>query len=1823
MTSHHSRSQQLLVAGHLAGPSRDGADANASFEWGFQALYLHRISQGQQRNAAVSRNPYTMLISKSMFESTTATGKYDGAEGGPSAAGELTTPLQHASHVAAPQLQLKSPDTRTNDDDDTVNGLVPHRIFKGCVMVAANGSNCLMLHVSGDVYQWQFRSSVVPSISGEEVSTSRVPTLVHALAWERALRGIRIVSVACGPEHCLALTDGPSFDVYSWGRGDNGRLGHGGDRSEVNPRLIAALIPYRVIAVTAGNAHSAAITMGSVGLEQVEQAEASVTSDPRALAAAALNRHRACKSGDQALGAVWTWGCGRYGALGHGEQKDASEPKRVQGLVRIPSRALSNSSYSWTSPSNDASSVVRDDMSEVSTDSRQVNTNDTGSVLGGGAGGGIRRGGTAGNAAFSRRFGNGAPSGSNSSKSGPRADSDPYEACRLGLVVDGEPVNQHLHALRRAFTMSSGGGGGGDGGARAATSSVRYERACVTSVACGDQCTGVVTADGDVWVWGRSTEGQSGIDTKVLSRAAVQAMQSGKAPAVVDGNLLRPHRVPFPQLQYHLDVLAVMRAAVATERSLHPLCRMVCCPWTLDHSMLRAATAAADGSKGTSTPPLTSATTSSHLPDEHEIAAAIGSDAQPDGGGSGADLRTPGPLLSSSTSAAPPAATATGARGKLDAWRSKGDVVVASITTSGTSQPSRSQIPQVNGGSLSSSDSNSSGGSMDPFYWATGMRRAGLGLVVDGAAGGDGVRACCITAGQGHFVVGTRDGSVWSWGLNGDGQVGMGRLNTEIRRPAQLPLHLYVQAYLESTEQQQQQRFNSDGSAGSSSPTPTTPSAALAAVDPVVSVYAGSHHSVAVCLSGLMVAWGRNAEGQLGTGSTSQYSQPDIVQLSSIGTQDASGADTLHAGTSGMRIMSVACGSTFTTVLAKPASAVKGRKSHKSEHHDPSSSTASSTAVTAAAGGAGSSSSTASSRTVTAVTATSTESSHESTATDSTGEPASLDSAAASSNHASNTSAAGGSSATGGGDGAVTTEASASSSSGTGAGSARLPPIRESRSLSRTSSASSLHDTASSIGDAGSFSARSTFNAFRSPGGHGQPQLRKGLSMAYGHGRGQHHSSLSHSLSQGSLPPATPTGHDASQAVFRDSLTRGGVPTYHHHQQQQLLSDSVTMPMLHQADLRSSRRVVDEMRLQGLADEWSTTLGSMAGSWTAFMMTDARLQGLWRQGIPPQLRCYVWPLAVGNALRITPAVFDMCRLQAADLLKRLSTVSATSDSNVTPSDPVPAVGSTATGSSAVAAVCSSCNAGIKVHSPRPLIGRESSITLIPMDLLRTFSPLCLFGPPGSHSAGPFYECVLDVLQAFCVFRPELGYVQGMSYIAAMAALHVSGTAVWASRVSADTMPGGGYSGSNNGGYSFGSSPAPAGNGTAAGGSTPAADGASTPGVNNTSMLSSPSKRYSAVVGAYGGVVATPPALSPMANSVGGVAGTFTSSFNFTAASSGGPAPWASPVVPSIPSNAVPVYTRSLAALSPSGVYPGLISRWRAGGGIPSLPLSPVPGLGHIGFASPRDAVPSSSSSSSSLPGGVGGMATPRPVLLETPTSPGAASAVGGDSTPAFRRRHGPLRSTSNAVGGGGRGGDTPRTGSSSTAASSLPPFMVVADHKYLAFQLFTNLLMKHHLYVFFVMDPAGLAPYYTLFNAMLAHRLPAVSAALAEHGIDTQLFLLPWLQTVFLKSLPLHIALRIMDVMMLDGVLHLFKTAVAIMELLSPYITAADAGMEEVIDLVTGSCRFEASQRAWADITNPDLLFKQIEAVLLPGDAVVELTDLVEDAFFFRHVSER
>ncbi|XP_061346881.1 ultraviolet-B receptor UVR8-like [Gastrolobium bilobum] len=131
-------------------------------------------------------------------------------------------------------------------------------------------------------------------------------------------------------------------DVYSWGWGDFGRLGHGDHRDLLIPHLITALQGLRIKQIACGDSHCLAVTMEnevlSWGRNQNGQLGLGTTEDSpvpqkiqtfqgvpiKMVAAGAEHSVAITEDGD-----LYGWGWGRYGNLGLGDRNDRLIPEKV------------------------------------------------------------------------------------------------------------------------------------------------------------------------------------------------------------------------------------------------------------------------------------------------------------------------------------------------------------------------------------------------------------------------------------------------------------------------------------------------------------------------------------------------------------------------------------------------------------------------------------------------------------------------------------------------------------------------------------------------------------------------------------------------------------------------------------------------------------------------------------------------------------------------------------------------------------------------------------------------------------------------------------------------------------------------------------------------------------------------------------------------------------------------------------------------------------------------------------------------------------------------------------------------------------------------------------------------------------------------------------------------------------------------------------------------------------------------------------------------------------------------------------------------------
>ncbi|KAM3920533.1 RCC1 domain-containing protein 1 [Leptodactylus fuscus] len=172
--------------------------------------------------------------------------------------------------------------------------------------------------------------------------------------------------MALGNEHAVLLTsDGK---VLTWGAGRHGQLGHGDVEDVSEPRIVEALHGVTMSEVAAGGWHTGSISetgdlycwgwneSGQLGLpsKALQQERLTPKEDPpgcdededskfigiqsfpalidlpqetEAAKVSCGSRHTAAVTRS---GELYTWGWGKYGQLGHGDNKTLDQPKRVE-----------------------------------------------------------------------------------------------------------------------------------------------------------------------------------------------------------------------------------------------------------------------------------------------------------------------------------------------------------------------------------------------------------------------------------------------------------------------------------------------------------------------------------------------------------------------------------------------------------------------------------------------------------------------------------------------------------------------------------------------------------------------------------------------------------------------------------------------------------------------------------------------------------------------------------------------------------------------------------------------------------------------------------------------------------------------------------------------------------------------------------------------------------------------------------------------------------------------------------------------------------------------------------------------------------------------------------------------------------------------------------------------------------------------------------------------------------------------------------------------------------------------------------------------------
>ncbi|VDK39563.1 unnamed protein product [Taenia asiatica] len=152
--------------------------------------------------------------------------------------------------------------------------------------------------------------------------------------------------------------------------------------------------------------------------------------------------------------------------------------------------------------------------------------------------------------------------------------------------------------------------------------------------------------------------------------------------------------------------------------------------------------------------------------------------------------------------------------------------------------------------------------------------------------------------------------------------------------------------------------------------------------------------------------------------------------------------------------------------------------------------------------------------------------------------------------------------------------------------------------------------------------------------------------------------------------------------------------------------------------------------------------------------------------------------------------------------------------------------------------------------------------------------------------------------------------------------------------------------------------------------------------------------------------------------------------------------------------------------------------------------------------------------------------------------------------------------------------------------------LLVMDDIYPAFIAFATLMNRPSFYAFYSLDESEFfvdlflvnaisriaytsitsilkfATYFGAFDALLEDRMPRLFAHLKSCRLDCKLYLFDWLFTIFSRSLPLDVDLRIWDLFLRDGEAALLLSALGILRMYEEYLLLWD--FDRLASFLTG-----------------------------------------------------
>lgn len=210
------------------------------------------------------------------------------------------------------------------------------------VQVACGAFHSIAINIQGNVFSWG--ANIHGQLGLGDSDDRKSPILIEDLLSTPMGLELRIFKIACGAHSTIALSE--DGNVYTWGSGENGTLGHGETKDQLKPRAIQDF-GSDVNMIAAGDCHMVACTdtsiytwgwngCGQLGLghenDKYRPEEIETLQNERLMDISCGAAHTVCVINN----AVWSWGLNSHGQLGLVRKKKfISVPKKIEGLPNM------------------------------------------------------------------------------------------------------------------------------------------------------------------------------------------------------------------------------------------------------------------------------------------------------------------------------------------------------------------------------------------------------------------------------------------------------------------------------------------------------------------------------------------------------------------------------------------------------------------------------------------------------------------------------------------------------------------------------------------------------------------------------------------------------------------------------------------------------------------------------------------------------------------------------------------------------------------------------------------------------------------------------------------------------------------------------------------------------------------------------------------------------------------------------------------------------------------------------------------------------------------------------------------------------------------------------------------------------------------------------------------------------------------------------------------------------------------------------------------------------------------------------------------------